>query len=36
MGKPEEEETCVNKDFKIVGIDGLRIVDMSIAPMITK
>lgn len=36
MGKLGEKETCVNKDFKVVGIDGLRVVDMSIVPFITK
>ena len=36
MGKPEEKETCVNKDFKVVGIKGLRVVDMSIVPIIPR
>lgn len=34
MGKPDEQETCVDKDFKVVGLQGLRVVDMSVAPML--
>ncbi|KAL8739877.1 MAG: hypothetical protein Q9190_007362, partial [Brigantiaea leucoxantha] len=34
MGKPDESETCVDKDFKVLGVEGLRVVDMSVAPLI--
>ncbi|KAI4157202.1 MAG: hypothetical protein LQ342_008469 [Letrouitia transgressa] len=34
MGKPDDRETCVDKDFKVVGLQGLRVVDMSVAPML--
>lgn len=36
MGKVGEEGTCVDKDFRVVGLEHLRVVDMSIAPLITK
>ncbi|MCJ1267643.1 hypothetical protein MMC22_007529 [Lobaria immixta] len=35
MGKPGEETTCVDKNFRVVGIDALLVVDMSIAPIMT-
>ncbi len=31
MGRPEESDTCIDKDFRIVGLEGLRVVDMSVA-----
>ena len=31
MGKPGEPDTCVNKDFRVAGLQGLRVVDMSVA-----
>ncbi|KAI9697245.1 MAG: hypothetical protein M1836_004809 [Candelina mexicana] len=34
MGKPDEAGTCVDKNFRVVGLLNLRIVDMSIAPLI--
>ncbi|KAL9611724.1 MAG: hypothetical protein Q9167_003647 [Letrouitia subvulpina] len=34
MGKPDDAETCVDKDFKVTGLQGLRVVDMSVAPML--
>lgn len=36
MGKPGEKDTCVDKDFRVVGLEALRVVDMSIAPIIAK
>jgi hypothetical protein len=36
MGKPEESDTCIDKDFRIVGLEGLRVVDMSVAPIMPK
>ncbi|KAI9795241.1 MAG: hypothetical protein M1835_006137 [Candelina submexicana] len=34
MGKPDEAGTCVDKDFRVVGLENLRVVDMSIVPLI--
>ncbi|MCJ1230773.1 hypothetical protein MMC12_007447 [Toensbergia leucococca] len=35
MGRPGEHGTCVNKNFQVVGVERLRVVDMSVAPIIT-
>ncbi|KAI9718202.1 MAG: hypothetical protein M1812_004192 [Candelaria pacifica] len=34
MGKLGEEGTCVDRDFRVVGLERLRVVDMSIVPFI--
>ncbi|KAI0441308.1 hypothetical protein F4803DRAFT_523747 [Xylaria telfairii] len=34
MGKPGDEDTVVDKDFKLVGFEGLRIADMSVVPIL--
>lgn len=34
MGKMEEPSACVDKNFRVYGINGLRVVDMSIAPVL--
>lgn len=36
MGKPEDPGTCVDTSFKVVGLEGLRVVDMSIAPILPR
>ena len=36
MGKIDEEGTCVDKDFKISGMQNLRVVDMSVAPFLPR
>ncbi|KAL9027105.1 MAG: hypothetical protein Q9196_004327 [Gyalolechia fulgens] len=36
MGKPEEAGTCVDKDFKVLGVQNLRVVDMSILPFLPR
>ena len=36
MGKLGEKGTCVTSDFKIPGLDGLRVADMSVAPLIPR
>ena len=35
MGKAEEG-TCVDKDFKVVGMQNLKVVDMSVALFLLK
>lgn len=34
MGKPEDPSTCVDTSFKVMGLEGLRVVDMSVAPIL--
>ncbi|KAF8859468.1 glucose-methanol-choline oxidoreductase [Acephala macrosclerotiorum] len=34
MGRVGEEGTCVGSDFKVRGVEGLRVVDMSVAPVL--
>ena len=36
MGKPGEPDTCVDKDFQVAGLQGLRVVDMSVAPFLPR
>lgn len=36
MGKLSEPGTCVDKDFKLVGVQNLRVVDMSVAPFLPR
>lgn len=36
MGRPEESGTCIDKDFRIVGLEGPRLVDMSVASIMPK
>lgn len=36
MGKLEEPGTCVNTDFVVVGLENLRVVDMSVAPFLPR
>ena len=36
MGKLGEPGTCVDKDFKVCGLDRLRVVDMSVAPLLPR
>jgi choline dehydrogenase-like flavoprotein len=35
MGKAGEKGTCVDSDFKILGVDNLRVADMSVVPVLT-
>ncbi|KAK0649338.1 hypothetical protein B0T16DRAFT_326901 [Cercophora newfieldiana] len=34
MGKPGDEDAVVDNDFRVVGIEGLRIADMSVVPVL--
>jgi choline dehydrogenase-like flavoprotein len=34
MGREGEEGTCVGSDFKVLGTEGLRVIDMSAAPVL--
>jgi len=36
MGKTDEPGTCVDADFKVVGVQNLRVVDMSVAPFLPR
>ncbi|EMD69672.1 hypothetical protein GGP41_001188 [Bipolaris sorokiniana] len=35
MGKNDDKEAVVDKNFKVRGVEGLRVVDMSVAPVTT-
>ncbi|KAF2277314.1 choline dehydrogenase [Westerdykella ornata] len=35
MGKKENALACVDKDFRVFGVDGLRVADLSICPVVT-
>ncbi|KAL8643565.1 MAG: hypothetical protein Q9210_007627 [Variospora velana] len=34
MGKPSDASACVDTSFKVFGLEGLRVVDMSVAPFL--
>ena len=36
MGKIDEKGACVDKDFKVSGMQNLRVVDMSVAPFLPR
>ena len=36
MGRIGDPETCVDKNFRVVGVQGLRVVDASVAPLIPR
>ena len=36
MGKPGEPDACVDKKFRVMGVQGLRVVDMSVAPFVPR
>ena len=36
MGKPGEPDTCIDKNFSVMGVQGLRVVDMSVVPLMPR
>ncbi|KAL8865234.1 MAG: hypothetical protein Q9174_006997, partial [Haloplaca sp. 1 TL-2023] len=34
MGSPDSTDTCVDSEFRVKGVDGLRVADMSVAPFL--
>lgn len=36
MGKPDNPLACVDSDFRVYGIEGLRLADLSVCPLTTK
>jgi choline dehydrogenase-like flavoprotein len=36
MGRVGEEDACVDKDFKVIGVKNLRVADMSVIPLLPK
>ena len=36
MGKPDDPNTCVDHDLRVLGVNSLRVADMSILPIVPK
>lgn len=36
MGKADDPEACVTTDFRVKGVEGLRVVDLSVTPFVPK
>jgi choline dehydrogenase-like flavoprotein len=36
MGRKDQKDACVDTDFKVRGTEGLRVVDLSILPLLPK
>ncbi|UPX18625.1 Choline dehydrogenase [Ascochyta rabiei] len=35
MGRPGEQGACVDKDYRVLGVEGLRVADLSVCPLST-
>lgn len=35
MGKKDDPKACVDSDFRVFGVEGLRVADLSVAPLTT-
>jgi choline dehydrogenase-like flavoprotein len=36
MGKSDDKGACVDTSFKVFGVDGIRVADLSVCPVTTK
>lgn len=36
MGRKDQPDACVDTDFKVRGIQGLRVADLSVLPLLPK
>lgn len=36
MGKLDDDMACVDTEFRIIGVDGLRVADTSICPVVPR
>ena len=36
MGSKDQKDACVDRDFKVRGMEGLRVADLSILPLLPK
>lgn len=34
MGRKDDKHAAVSTDFRVIGVDGLRVADLSVAPII--
>ena len=36
MGRDDDPEACIDNQFRVFGVENLRIADMSVVPIIVK
>jgi choline dehydrogenase-like flavoprotein len=36
MGKKDQKDACVDTNFKVNGVEGLRVADLSVLPLLPK